>query len=162
MTEDRQRPNARGHNQNRHYFSVFCFLLLATPTTNAAFSRFAHWRLDTIEQTYAGARCFHPGAKPTPGHACIDSTLGSLLDAHIMNDQGSGLSIAYYDLADRSVLGGAGWADWDNVVLPVGLCMSGAIGGLVDVYSTICRFSITDDDHDMPSAHIQECAAGRS
>jgi len=85
----------------------------------------------------------------------------ALLDAHINNNIGPGLSIAYYDLNDDSVLGGAGWADWDSVVLPVGVCMSGAVNALANTYSTTCRFTITDNDHDIPFAHDTECTINR-
>jgi len=129
---------------------------------DSVYSRPAYWKLDTIEQTYAGTWCFHPGVGAGRGHECNNSTLSALLDVHIKNVDGPGLSIAYYDLADSSVLGGAGWADWDIVVLPVGVCMSGSVDGLATVYSTTCRFTATDNDHDIPSAHFEECTVGRS
>ena len=94
-------------------------------------------------------------------NACNNSTLSALLDAHVANDRGPGLSIAYYDVKDRSVLGGVAWADWDAVVLPVGVCLSGAVDSLANAYSTTCRFSVTDGDHDIPSAHIAKCTISR-
>ena len=84
-----------------------------------------------------------------------------LINAHVNNDHGPGLSIAYYDLADASVLGGVGWAEWDAMVLPVGVCMSGAIDSFANTYSTICRFAMTDNDHETPSAHVTECSVNR-
>jgi len=85
-----------------------------------------------------------------------------VLTAHLKNDHGAGLSIAYYDLADGSILGGAGWTSWDTVMLPVGVCMSGQIDGVDDAYTTTCRFSITDDDHDMVASHAEECTSNRA
>ena len=73
------------------------------------------------------------------------------------NELGSGLSIAYYDLGDGRVLGGATWSGWRSVGLPIGLCMSGVINGLDNHFRTICRFAIADNDHDSPNAHMQEC-----
>lgn len=81
-----------------------------------------------------------------------------MLNTHIKNDHGPGLSIAYYDPADGTVLGSAGWTNWDIVALPVGVCLSGQVDGVDNAYTTTCRFTITDDDHDTPSVHTQECA----
>ena len=39
--------------------------------------------------------------------------------------------------------------------------MSGSVDGLANVYSTTCRFTVTDNDHDIPSAHFEECTVGR-
>ena len=93
---------------------------------------------------------------------CGNSTLSALLNTHIKNVDGPGLSIAYYDVTDSSVLGGVGWDDWDVVMLPVGVCMSGSVDGLPTVFSTTCRFTATNNDHDIPSAHLSECSIGRS
>ena len=128
----------------------------------AAFTHPAHWKLDSIDSTYAGTWCFRPGPNPTFSSACANATLGALLDIHLHNSFGSGLSIAYYDLDDGSVFGGAGWSGWDSVELPVGVCMSGAVNGLDNVFRTICRFAITDNDHDSPDAHAQECVVPRA
>jgi len=141
--------------------SFLCLLIVFARTANAAFSRPAYWKLDTIEQTHAGAWCFHPATGAASARTCGNPTLSALLDAHIKNDYGPGLSIAYYDLADLSVLGGVGWTGWDIVVLPVGVCMSGLVDGLANVYSTTCRFTVADNDHDTPSAHLTECTIGR-
>lgn len=84
-----------------------------------------------------------------------------LLDAHINNGRGAGISIAFFDIQDASVLGGAGWADWASVALPVGVCLSGQVEGLDDAYTTTCRFTITDNDHNIPSAHALECTISR-
>lgn len=130
-------------------------------TVDAALTSPTHWKLDEIEITYAGTPCFRPGPNPASARPCSNSTLIALLDAHIKNDRGLGLSIAYYDLKDQSVLGGAGWADWDAVVLPVGVCLSGAVDALTNAYITTCRFALTDNDHDIPSMHATECTVGR-
>jgi len=82
-----------------------------------------------------------------------------VLNAHINNKQGAGLSIAYYDPEDGSVLGGAGWTGWDTVALPVGVCMNGQVN---DAYTTTCRFTTTDNDHDTPASHLGECAVNRA
>ena len=140
---------------------LLCLLFLAARATNAAFTRSAHWKLDDIELTYAGTPCFRPGPNPASTRLCGNSTLIALLDIHIKNDRGPGLSIAYYDLKDRSVLGGASWADWDTGVLPVGVCMSGAVDTLANEYSTICRFTAANDDHDSAAAHLNECTVSR-
>jgi len=140
---------------------LLCLLFLAAHTANAAITHPARWRLDAIEQTYAGTWCFRPGTNPPPTHACNNSTLTVLLNAHVNNDHGPGLSIAYYDLKDASVLGGVGWADWDAMMLPVGVCMSGAVDSFANTYSTTCRFAMSDNDHETPSAHITECSVNR-
>lgn len=148
--------------QYRRLFDLALSLLVnALPRTAAAFTRPTHWKLNSIEPTYAGTPCFHPGPDPAFTRSCSNTTLSALLNAHINNNHGAGLSIAYYDLLDISVLGGAGWTDWDDVAPPVGVCMSGAVTGLDNIYSTTCRFSVTDDDHDIPSAHTEECSVGR-
>jgi len=85
-----------------------------------------------------------------------------MLNTHIKNDHGPGLTIAYYDTADGSALGGPGWADWDTVALPVGVCMSGQVDGVDNAYATICRFTIADNDHDTPASHVGECAVNRA
>jgi len=134
---------------------------VAALPVNAAFTRPARWKLDTVEQTYAGSWCYRPGADAISHGRCSNSTLNVLLNAHIDNNHGAGLSIAYYDPTDGSILGGAGWTNWDIVVLPVGVCLSGQVGGLDDAYTTTCRFTITDDDHDIATSHIGECAVNR-
>ena len=85
----------------------------------------------------------------------------TLIEIHVKNDHSPGLSIEYYELKDGSVLEGAGWADWDAVVLPVGVCMTGAVDALANTYRTTCRFALTDNDHDIHSAHKAECAINR-
>ena len=139
----------------------FFLLFLAATPTNATFTRLARWKLDTVEQTYAGAWCYRPRAISAHVRPCTNATLNALLDAHTNNEHGAGLSIAYYDPQDSSILGGAGWASWDTVTLPVGLCMTGTVDG-TNAYSTICRFSFGDDDHDTRSAHVEECAVNHS
>jgi len=142
--------------------TLFPLLFVATLPVNGAFTRPARWKLDNIEQTYAGSWCYRPGASsPSHGH-CINSTLKMVLNAHIKNSHGPGLSIAYYDLVDGSVLGGAGWTNWDIVVLPVGVCMSGQVDGVDDAYTTTCRFTTTDNDHDTPASHLTDCAVNRA
>jgi len=142
--------------------TLFFLLFVGALPINAAFTRLARWRLDVIEQTYAGSWCYRPGASPTSDGHCSNSTLAALLNAHVKNNHGAGLSIAYYDLADCSVIGGAGWANWDIVALPVGVCMSGQVSGLDDVYTTTCRFTVADNDHDTPASHIVECNSNRA
>ena len=96
-----------------------------------------------------------------PTQRCQRPALQALLDIHIKNKNGAGLSIAYYDLKDASALGGAEWHGWNNTALPVGLCMSGAVatpsGSGKTRYLTVCRFATCDDDQDLPSAHTDEC-----
>jgi len=135
-------------------------LFAATLSVNAAFTRPARWKLDNIEQTYAGSWCYRPGASSNSRGLCSNSTLKVLLDAHIQNGHGAGLSIAYYDLSDGSAVGGAGWTSWDTVTIPVGVCMSGQVDGL-EAYTTTCRFSIADNDHDKSSSHLWECAVNQ-
>ena len=139
---------------------LFFLLFPAATLVNAAFNRPARWKLDAIDQTYAGTWCYHPGAISAHAQPCTNTTLNALLDAHTSNKHGAGLSIAYYDIQDSSILGGAGWVGWGIVALPVGLCMSGAIDG-TNAYSTTCRFSFADDDHDTPSTHAEECTINR-
>ena len=136
--------------------------LLAASLAKAAFTRPALSKLDSIDKTYAGTWCFHPGPNPTSLSACANATLGALLSIHLQNAFGSGLSIAYYDLADGSVLGGSGWSGWDSVEPLVGVCMSGAVNGLDNNFRTICRFAIADNDHDSPDAHAQQCVVPRA
>jgi len=128
----------------------------------AAFTRPALWKLDSIGKTYAGTWCFHPGPNPTVDSICANATLSELLKTHLHNNCGPGLSIAYYDLKDGSVLGGADWINWDAVALPIGICTSGQVEELDDAFSTTCRFTVTDNDHDIPSAHIEECSINHS
>ena len=128
----------------------------------AAFTRLALWRLDSIDKTYAGTWCFRPGPNPAFSSACVNATLSTLLNIYLRNELGAGLSIAYYDLADGSVLGGVGWTGWDFVDLLVGVCMSGAVNGLDNAFRTVCRFAIADNDHDSPDAHAQECVVPRT
>jgi len=86
------------------------------------------------------------------------------MSAHMNNARGAGLSIAYYDLIDHSTLGGASWSGWNDTTLPTGLCMTGAANSPSTrttngpQYLTVCRFADRDNDHDIPSAHVQECA----
>jgi len=120
-------------------------------------------KVDSIVQKDADTWCFRPGdSLPTqPPLACNNATLSTLMDAHINNTLSSGLSIAYYDLGDASVLGGASWADWNSTALPVGLCMSGAVAdgtvaGQEARYVTVCRFTDHDRDHDYNYASAKE------
>ena len=142
-----------------------CFFLLlpflSTLPVDGAFTHPAQWKLDEIEQTHAGTWCYRPGSSPAHTRQCANNTLSALLEAHISNDHGAGLSIAFYDLEDLSVFGGASWANWDDVALPVGVCTSGRVDGLDDTYSTTCRFAVADNDHATPSAHAEECIINR-
>ena len=128
----------------------------------AAFTRDALWKLDEIRHNYAGSFCFQPGT--VHERTCTNDTLASLMSAHINNTRGAGLSIAYYDLVDYSTLGGASWNGWNDTTLPSGLCMTGAENSPSTrttngpQYLTVCRFADRDNDHDVPSAHVQECA----
>ena len=131
--------------------------LLTASFAEAAFTHPARWKLDSIEETYAGTWCFHPGPNPSFASICANTTLNVLLNIHLLNELGAGLSIAYYDLEDGSVLGGAGWSGWRAVGRPVGLCTSGAVTGLGNAFRTICRFATTDDDLENLDAHAQEC-----
>jgi len=40
--------------------------------------------------------------------------------------------------------------------------MSGAVNGLDNVFRTVCRFAIADNDHDSPDARTQECMLPRA
>jgi len=139
---------------------LFLFLLLATSPVDGAFTRSAMWRLDAIEKTFSGT-CYRPAASMEPVRVCANATLKALLDLHTNNDHGAGISIAYYDLVDGFILGGAGWADWNTVLLPVGVCLSGQVDGLDDTYVTACRFAHADNDHESASAHEQEYIVNR-
>ena len=141
-------------------FLFLCLFLVALPV-NGAFTRPAQWRLGEIEQTHAGTWCYRPGPSPAHAHQCRNDTLRALLDTHINNIHGAGLSICFYDLADLSVLRGAGWANWDAVTQPVGVCMTGLVVGLENTFSTTCRFTVTDDDQQTPSVHTEECIVSR-
>jgi len=138
---------------------LMVFMLLTIAPAHAAFTRPATWKLNSIEQALSGAWCFIPGANAEPVHECQDSALKQLLDVHTNNMGGAGLSVEYYDLDDNSALGGAAWRGWNTTVLPVGLCMSGSVTPVSEPqYLTICRLSYGDDDHDLPSAHVGQCA----
>ena len=142
--------------------TLFFLLFCSTHPVNGAFTRSARWKLDVIEQTYAGSWCYRPGASLTSHGRCSNSTLNVVLTAHLQNNHGAGLSIAYYDIADGSILGGAGWRNWDTVILPVGVCLSGQVDGVDDAYTTTCRFAISDDDHDISASHLGECTVNHA
>ena len=93
---------------------------------------------------------------------CSNSTLNVVLNAHVTNDHGAEVLIAYYDPTDGIILGGASWTNWDSVVLPVGVCLSGQIIGLDGVYTAICCFTIADHDDDTPNSYLGECAVNRA
>jgi len=76
---------------SKQIFAFFLLLLLATPPVEAAFSRLAQWKLDFIDQTYAGSWRYRPGASPPWNHRCTNSTLEMLLGVHINNDHIAGL-----------------------------------------------------------------------
>ena len=40
--------------------------------------------------------------------------------------------------------------------------MSGQVSGVNDAYTTTCRFTTTDNDHDTPASHLGECAINRA
>jgi len=147
--------------QIRYRLFLVVFLLSAS-LAKAAFTHPARWKLDSIEETYASTWCFHSGPNPTLKSTCANTMLNALLNFHLNNELGAGLSIAYYDLKDGSVLGGAGWSGWRVVERPVGLCMSGAVTGLDNAFRTICRFATTDDDLESPDTHAQECMMSRA
>ena len=142
--------------------SLILFLLSAPSLGEAAFTHPALWNIDAIKQTYAGTWCYIPGVSSAHEPPCTDATLNALIGAHIGNAHGAGLSIAYYSIEDFSTLGGAGWASWDVVGLPVGVCMSGAVDGIANAYSTTCRFAFKDNDHSSPSAHAEKCTVNRA
>jgi len=150
-----------GHGVVGQNCSLLFLLFVAALPADTAFTRPARWKLDDIEQTYAGSWCYRPGASSNSRGHCSNSTLKGLLHVHIKNDHGAGLSIAYYDPVDGSAIGGASWASWDTVALPVGVCMSDQVDGL-EACTTTCRFSIADNDHDTPSSHLWECAVNQA
>ena len=40
--------------------------------------------------------------------------------------------------------------------------MSGQISGVNDVYTTTCRFTTTENDHDTPASHLGTSAINRT
>jgi len=69
-------------------------LLITTCPVIAAFTWAAQWKLDTIENTFAGT-CFRPGPD-TLVRECTNATLKALIEVHT--------KIAYYDPKDGSIL----------------------------------------------------------
>ncbi|KAH7063006.1 hypothetical protein BKA62DRAFT_737356 [Auriculariales sp. MPI-PUGE-AT-0066] len=143
---------------------LLLFLLLLTTATTvvrAAFTRDASFRFDWVRKHPSGSFCFHPGSlsSHTP---CTDIVLSALLDAHINNDHGPGLSIMYYSTHQQlALLGGVDWSDWNTTSSPVGICQSGVVTDIQDAYLTTCRFATRDDDHNDPFAHARECSLDR-
>ncbi|KAH7096738.1 hypothetical protein BKA62DRAFT_820963 [Auriculariales sp. MPI-PUGE-AT-0066] len=142
-------------NRLRTFFLLLVFN--AAPVALAAFTHEAHYHLDWIRQNSAGTLCYYPGV-PVKERPCVDDHLKNILDAHVNNALGSGLSIAYYSTEDGTILGGAGWDDWNTTTLPVAVCLSGAVGCLADTYVSTCRYSTREDDFGDPLAHVPECA----
>ncbi|KAH7096248.1 hypothetical protein BKA62DRAFT_662934 [Auriculariales sp. MPI-PUGE-AT-0066] len=130
-------------------------------TASAAFTRDALYHLDQIRPSPTGTYCFHPRTLPGRLTPCFDQALSSLLDIHVNNARGSGLSILYYDTFDLTVLGGAHWKGWNTTRGQVGVCLSGEIEGIDGSYLTICRFAAGDDDHSSPPAQAVRCAIDR-
>ncbi|KAH7096712.1 hypothetical protein BKA62DRAFT_603566, partial [Auriculariales sp. MPI-PUGE-AT-0066] len=127
-------------------------------TAFAAFTHEAHYHLDSIRQNSLGAFCFYPGVLRDE-RPCTSNQLRIILDTHINNALGSGLSIAYYSTEDGAILGGTGWADWKTTTSPVAVCLSGAINDLPNAFVSTCRFSAGDDDlEDSHGVHVPECA----
>ncbi|KAH7096740.1 hypothetical protein BKA62DRAFT_820985 [Auriculariales sp. MPI-PUGE-AT-0066] len=116
-------------------------VLNAAPFALAAFTHEAHYHLDWIRQNSAGTLCYYPGV-PVKERPCVDVHLKDILDAHVNNALGPGLSIAYYSTEDGTILGGAGWDDRNMTTLPV----------------HTCRYSTREDDFGDPLAHVPECA----
>ncbi|KAH7096714.1 hypothetical protein BKA62DRAFT_489449 [Auriculariales sp. MPI-PUGE-AT-0066] len=123
----------------------------------AAFTHNTVYRLDSVRQNYAGTFCFYPGVLVSE-RPCADSRLQSVLDAHVNNALGSGLSIAYYSTEDGAILGGAEWNAWNTTTLRVALCLSGAVNYLPNAFVSTCHYSMRDDDFEDPQARASECA----
>ena len=154
----------------REAHQLFLILLFTNSLAFGSFIRSVLWRLDPIEQTYAGAWCYCPGAiSATRGHRCSDATLTALLKTNIHNSDSAGLSVVYYELVDLSILGGAGWVGWNGTTSPVGVRMSdeaprGGAGNLKGRSLSVCCYSYRDNDHHLPFArkHKPKCIAAAS
>ncbi|KAH7092798.1 hypothetical protein BKA62DRAFT_722432 [Auriculariales sp. MPI-PUGE-AT-0066] len=147
-------------NLRIQYLVIFLFLII-TDTTSAAFTREAAYRLDQVRPNSAGTYCFHPRTLPGRIASCMDQSLSMLLDIHVNNKHGPGLSISYYDTQDLSVLGGADWREWNTTSGPVGVCLSGSIEGIEGSYLTFCRYATSDDDHSSRTAQAVKCSIDR-
>ena len=119
---------------------VFSFL----QTSFAMFSQTTRWDGVSVQKNSQGTWCYLPTAGyPVRTVACTgtSSDFASVLDVHLKQ----GLSIAYYNAIDNTLLGGA------NYSLPVGanmpiirLCASG-LGGDGYYYETICTNAAADN-----------------
>ncbi|KAH7108548.1 hypothetical protein BKA62DRAFT_764600 [Auriculariales sp. MPI-PUGE-AT-0066] len=144
----------------RSWLPLFLLIfVLLRPVVRAAFTRDALFHLDWVRKNPAGPYCFHPNTLPGRSGSCVDPALDALLATHTSPDRGPGISIAYYDLRNLAVLGGADWNGWNMTSGPVGLCLSGAVEGTPDAFLTKCRFASRDDDQDDPTAHARECVS---
>ncbi|KAH7092800.1 hypothetical protein BKA62DRAFT_834634 [Auriculariales sp. MPI-PUGE-AT-0066] len=143
------------------FYALLIGLGFVISTASAAFTRDALYHLDQIRPNPTGTYCFYPRTLPGRLTSCFDHALSALLDIHVNNARGSGLSILYYDTFDFTVLGGAHWKGWNTTRGQVGVCLSGAIEGIDGSYLTICRFAAGDDDHSSPPAQALRCAIDR-
>ncbi|KAH7096725.1 hypothetical protein BKA62DRAFT_820941, partial [Auriculariales sp. MPI-PUGE-AT-0066] len=133
------------------------FLFFHAPSAAlAAFTHEACYHLDLVRQNNLDTFCYYPGVL-RKNRPCTNDQLQTILDAHVNNALGSGLSIAYYSAEDGADLGNVGWNGWNTTTSPVAVCLSGAIDNLPNAFVSTCRYSTRDDDFDDPRAHVPEC-----
>lgn len=98
------------------------------------------WGKDCIKQNGEGTWCYFPPAGETRATVCssggVDFT--TVLGVH----RRQGLSIAYYNGVDNTLLGGADWPLPANPGV-VRLCVSGATGA--GTYQTLCVNAVADN-----------------
>ena len=119
----------------------------ALQTSFALFNQPTRWYDVSVQKNSQGTWCYVPVADAVRTVACTStsgytsSNFASVLDVHL----NQGLSIAYYNGVDNTLLGGA------NYSLPVGanmpiirLCVSGLAGDGY-YYETICTNAVADN-----------------
>ena len=113
-------------------------------TSFALFSQTTHWTGLTIQKNSQGAWCFLPwAAYPVRTVACTGSSsdFATVLDVHL----NQGLSIAYYNGIDNTLLGGANYSLPVEANMPIiRLCVSGLAGDGY-YYETICTNAVADN-----------------
>ncbi|KAH7096708.1 hypothetical protein BKA62DRAFT_718744 [Auriculariales sp. MPI-PUGE-AT-0066] len=148
---------ASGFRSRRLLLSLLFALTFAPKSTHTAITHEAIYRLDWVRQNYAGTFCFYPGVRSNR-RSCTDPLLAAMLQTHVNNARGPGLSVAYYSANDGAILGGAEWGAWNTSFQPVVLCLSGAVDTFADTFVSVCRYATRNDDHDDPLAHAAECS----
>ncbi|KAH7102044.1 hypothetical protein BKA62DRAFT_701233 [Auriculariales sp. MPI-PUGE-AT-0066] len=140
---------------------VISFLLLVRPTA-AALTKNAGAASGCIQANRNGRPCFYPQPAYAWAARCHNKRFETILHHHINSPHRGAASAAYYNFTDSSFLGNGSWSlGAQQIRRPTSdivLCQTGGIHRSSKFFTT-CRFSSSDNDHEVGIAAGGRCEA---